>query len=107
MFLELVAVPSKPSNIVLSYVTAISISISWRIPSDSVVENYELIFEKDTSSECPNVDEGNITITNTSTSYTITGLEDGSNYTITVTASNAAGNAISDSITVMTSEASE
>ena len=107
LLLELVAVPSKLSNIILSNVTATSISISWRIPNDSVVENYELMWEKDTTSECPDVDESNITIPNTSTSYTIIELEKGSSYIITVTASNAAGNAISDRIIVMTSEAGE
>ena len=37
-----------------------------------------------------------ITITNGSTSYTITGLEEKTSYTITVTATNAAGSAVSD-----------
>ena len=37
------------------------------------------------------MDQENITITGGSTSYVIVGLEEGSKYTITVTASNAAG----------------
>ena len=65
-----------------------------------------LMWEKDTSGECPDVHKNSTTITNASTSYTITGLEKGSNYTITVTAINAAANA-STIITVMTSEAGE
>ena len=106
LLLEIVAVPSKPSNILFSSRTATSISISWRIPNDSVVENYVLMWERDTSGECPDEDKNSTTITNASTSYTITGLEKGSSYTITVTATNAAGNA-STSIPVMTSEAGE
>ena len=51
------------------------------------------------------VDVGNTTITDGSTCYSITELEEHSNYTITVTASNAAGSAISDPVTRMTMEA--
>ena len=52
-------------------------------------------------------DEGSATITDGSTSYTITGLEEDSSYTITVTATNAAGNAVSDLVTGMTGETGE
>ena len=104
--LEIVAVPSKPSDIVTGSISVTSISISWRILNDSVVENYVLMWERDTSEECPDMDKNIITLSDVSTSYIITGLEEWSSYTITVTASNAAGYG-SDSITVMTSEASE
>ena len=57
--------------------------------------------------ECSDEDKGSTTITNGSTSYTITGLEEDSNYTIIVTAINAAGSAVSDPITGMTKEAGE
>ena len=106
LLLEIFAVPSKPSDIVIGSISAISISISWRIPNDSVVENYVLMWERDTSEECPDMDKNIITLSDVSTSYIITGLEEWSSYNITVTASNAVGYA-SDSITVMTSEASE
>ena len=106
LLLEIFAVPSKPSDIVKGSISATSISISWRIPNDSVVENYVLMWERDTSEDCPDMDKNIITLSDVSTSYIITGLEEWSSYTITVTASNAAGSA-SDSITVMTSEASE
>ena len=66
---------------------------------------YVLMWEGDTSGKCPDVDKSSTTITNASTSCTITGLEELSNYTINVTATNAAGNAsTSTCITVMTSE---
>ena len=106
LLLEIVAVPSKPSDIVIDSISATSISISWKIPNDSVVVNYVLMWERDTSEECPDMDKNIITLSDVSTSYIITGLEEWSSYNITVTASNAAGSA-SDSITVMTSEASE
>ena len=58
--------------------------------------------------KCSDEDKGNTTITNGSTRYyTITGLEEDSSYTITVTAINAAGRAVSDPITGMTEKAGE
>ena len=57
--------------------------------------------------KCSDEDMGSTTITNGSTSYTIAGLEEDSNYTITVTAINAAGSAVSDPITGITEKAGE
>ena len=51
-------------------------------------------------------DMGSTTITDGSTSYYITGVEEGSTYSITVTASNSAGSsAVSNTVTAMTMEA--
>ena len=72
-----------------------------------MVDSYEVMWERDTSGECPDEDEGSATITDGSTSYTITGLEEDSSYTITVTATNAAGSAVSEPVTGMTGEAGE
>ena len=85
---------------------ATTISLSWT-SAGSVVDSYEVTWERDTSGECPDEDEGSTTITDGSTSYTITGLEEDSSYTITVTATNAAGSAASDPVTGMTGEAGE
>ena len=65
------------------------------------------MWQRDTSLECPDdEDEGSVTIS--STSYNITGLEEDSRYSITVTASNAEGSsAISNTVTAMTEEAGE
>ena len=65
------------------------------------------MWERDSSRECLDEDEGSATITDGSTSYTITGLEEDSSYTITVTATNAAGSAASDPVTEMTGETGE
>jgi len=86
--------------------TATTISLSWT-SAGSVVDSYEVMWERDTSEECPDEDEGSTTITGGSTSYTITGLEEDSNYTITVNATNAVGSAVSDTITEMTGEGGE
>ena len=103
----LVAVPSKAPNVTSISITATSISISWMIPNDSVVVKYVVMWEKGASNKCNDVDKNSTTVTNASTSYNITGLEEWSNYTITLTASNSAGNTINNSITVTTNEAGE
>ena len=72
-----------------------------------MVDSYEVIRERDISGECPDVDEGSSTITDGSTNYTITGLEEDSSYTITVTATNEAGSVVSVPVTAMTGEAGE
>ena len=89
----------------MSLTTATTISLSWSVSTGSVVDSYEVMWGRDTSRECPDEDESSATITDGSTSYTITGLEEDSSYTITVTANNAAGNAVSDTVTGMTGEA--
>ena len=66
-----------------------------------------MMWERDTSRECPDEDEGSATITDGSISYNTTELEEDSNYTITVTATNAAGSAVSDPVTGVTGEAGE
>ena len=86
----------------VSSTTATTISLSWSVPDGLVVR--EVVWEKDTSEECPDKDEGSAAITDGSTSYTIRGLEEGSRYTITVTATNTAGNVFGSTIRRRTSE---
>ena len=87
--------------------TATSISLSWT-SAGSEVDSYEVMWQRDTSGECPDEDEGSTTITDGSTSYDIMGLEEDSSYSITVTASNAAGSsAVSNTVTAMTLETGE
>ena len=72
----------------------------------SLVHRYEVMWERDTSAgECPDVDKGNTTITDGSTSHTIMELEEDSTYIITVRASNAIGSSVSDSGSGVTGEA--
>ena len=90
----------------MDFRAATTISITWT-GAESVVDSYEAMWERDTSGECPAVDEDIATITGGSTSYNISGLEEDSSYTITVTATNAAGSAVSVPVTAMTGEAGE
>ena len=66
-----------------------------------------MMWERDTSGECSDVDESSTNITGSSTSYTISVLQEDSNYIITVTATNALGSAVSVPVTAMTGEAGE
>ena len=82
--------------------TATSISLSWIIPEGSVAASYEVKWSSD---QCP--DHGvmdSATTTSSSTNYTISNLRPGTNYTVSVTAINSAGNSSSDTVTVETEE---
>ena len=86
----------------LSAAITISVSLSWSIPSGSVVDSYEVMWQRDTSGEFPDEDEGSTALTDGSTSYTIMGLAGVSSYSITVTAINADGSMVSDTVSVVT-----
>ena len=89
--------------------TATTISLSWSVPSGSVVTSYVVMWQRDTSM-CPGDDEGSMSVTTTdiSTSHTITVQQEDSDYVITVTAVNAAGSsAPSNDVTATTREAGE
>ena len=85
---------------------ATSITLSGSVPSGSVVTSYEVMWQRDTSVGCPDEDDGSETATGDFTEYSINGLEEDSNYIITVTVFNAAGSS-KDTITPMTKEAGE
>ena len=86
--------------------TPTTISLSWT-SAGSEVDSYKVTWERDTSGECLDVDEGNATVSGSITSYTITQLEEDSSYTINVTATNAAESVTSIPVTVITMEARE
>ena len=63
------------------------------------------MWQRDTSGDCSDEDEDSMSITDGSTSYNITGLEEDSSYGITVDAMNSIGMATSNTATGMTQEA--
>ena len=101
-----VTVLAQP-NITVGTTTATSISLSWT-SAGSEVDSYGVMWQRNTSGEYPNEHEDNISLTDGSTSYDIMGLEEDSSYSITVTASNAAGSsAVNNTVTAITLEAGE
>ena len=81
--------------------TATSITLSGGVSSGSVADSYEVMWQRNTSIGCSDVDEGSATSIGE-----ITDLQEDSSYTITVTASNSAGSS-EDTVTAMTLEAGE
>ena len=78
------------------------ISLSWSVPSDSVVTSYEVVWISD---DCPGgVAKGSATTTGTN--YTIA-LRGATTYNITVSATNSAGTSNSDTVTAETRELSK
>ena len=102
------AVPGQPTVSLVS-TTATTISLSWSDPRGSVVTEYLIEWQRDTSVGCSDEDQDITTITDGSSSYTISGLEEDSSYIINnITASNTAGSGcVSNSMTVVTEEAGE
>ena len=67
-------------------VTATSMSLSWSVPSDSVVTSYEVMW-RETDSGATEMTSGSLT----NNSYTIEQLDSNTNYTIIVITTNIAG----------------
>ena len=77
-----------------------TVFFSWSVPSGSVVESYVLEWS---SNKCPGDEvENSTTMNGTLTNFTISNLRSDTNYSITINASNAAGNSTSKLLTVYT-----
>ena len=100
----IVPVPGQPSISGVTTTTATSISLSWSVPSGSVVTNSEVLWRVFGSSSTTEADGSGTSGSITSTSYTIQELESGTKYSITVTVINAAGSTVSHPILIATSE---
>ena len=103
MYCIVLSVPDSLTISMVQTTTSTSITISWSISIDSVVDSYEVMWSSD---QCPNdVDEGDTIITDGSTSYTIDNLREGTSYNITVTATNRAETSLpSEQVTIQTIE---
>ena len=91
-----VSAPDQPSVRVTS-ITSTSISLSWNVPSGSVVTSYEVMWRALSSGDEANND-GGTSGSITSTSYTIQKLKSFTIYNITLTVTNAAGSTVSQPI---------
>ena len=76
----------------LSSTTSTTILITWNSFGQEV-DNYVVMWERDTSGDCPDVDSGNDTIPGGSTDYIIRNVEEDSKYFIAVKAISPAGSA--------------
>ena len=81
--------------------TATSISLSWTSGGSEGV-SYEVMWQRDTSLECPDDDMDSATVSDGSIDYDIMGLQEHSRYSVSVMATNNVGSQISDPITGMT-----
>ena len=81
--------------------TATTITISGGVPSDSVADSYRVMWQRDITVGCPDVDEGMATNVGE-----IMNLQEDSTYSITVTAFNSAGSS-DTTVTAMTMETGE
>ena len=91
-------------TVTMTSVTSTTIPLTWT-SAGSVVNRYEIVWTY--SGECSDVRGGRATVAGDMTSYTIESLEEYITYSITVTATNNVGSAISEVATVRTSEAGE
>ena len=114
-----VPAPGQPHITTIS-TTSTSISLSWSVPSDSVVTSYEVVWQEissaidddDGSGTTGSTGGGPTTVSGdgesgtsgsiTDTSYTIEELESTTLYTVRVTVTNAAGSIESQPITTTT-----
>ena len=96
--MHVVPAPGQPIVSAVTSITATSISLSWSVPSGSVVTSSEVMW-REASSGTSEGTNGNLT----DTSYTIHQLESNTDYNITVTVSNTAGSTDSHPIIISTS----
>ena len=98
-------VPLAPVLSETPTVTATTITITGSVPSGSVVTGFVVEWQRDTSVGCSDDDKDRVSVNG---AFTITGLEPGNRYTITVTVSNSAGSSgVSKTVTAMTEETGE
>ena len=83
---------------------AFTVLLSWT-SAGSGVDSYVVAWQRDTSVGCPANHEGNATITNGSTSFTLRGLSGDSSYAVTVSDSNGTDMFVSDTLVIQTTEA--
>ena len=97
---------SDPPVITVDSTAPTTITISGGVPSDSVADSYEVMWETNDVGGCSGDSDMGSTNSGSITSYEITGLEEDSTYSITVTASNSAGSSVvSSPVIAMTMEA--
>ena len=106
IFSLMLSVEAPSPTVSLTFVTSTTIPLTWT-SAGSAVNSYSYKVEWTYDGECSDVRGGRATVARDMTSYTIEGLEEYITYSISVTATNYAGSAVSEVVTVRTSEAGE
>ena len=104
LLISLLSVEAPSLSVLMTSMTSTTTPLTWT-SAGSVVNSYEVEWRYD--GECSDVRGGSASVAGTMTSYTIEGLEEYITYSITVTATNDVGSAVSEVAIVKTSEASE
>ena len=99
------SVPLAP--ILTVTVTSTTVTITGSVPSGSAETGFVVEWQRDTSIGCSDVNEDTISVTGPFTSYTITGLEPGNSYLVSVRVYNSLGSAPTSTVSAMTEEEGE
>ena len=89
-------VPVQVSDVSVNTVTSTSMTVTWKPPIYSDITQYNVLYV--TSCSSGQTISNSTTVTHPTTSVTLTDLEEGLNYTITVTAVNVLGESIATPI---------
>ena len=93
--------PSAPTITMTVSQSPISITLTWTQPDGDVVDSYEVSFSY--QGPCSGFNHTNTTtVDGTTRQLTLTGLQEFSNYTVTVVAINGAGRSRRSSVNVVT-----
>ena len=96
-----VPLPSAPNITMAVSQSPTSINLTWTQPEGEVVDSYEVSFSY--QGPCSGFNHTNTTTVNgTTRQYTLTGVQEFSNYTVTVVAVHGAGRSEGSSVNVVT-----
>ena len=101
-FLSPLTDPSAPVLSETPIITATSVTITDTVPTPSVETGFVVEWQRDTSVGCSDVNQDTISVNGVFISYTITGLEPGNSYLITVRVYNVLGSPPVSTVSAMT-----
>ena len=88
-------------------VTSTTVTVTGSVPRSMAETGFVVEWQRDTSVGCSDVNEDTISVTGPFTSYTITGLEPGNSYLVSVRVYNSLGSAPTSTVSAMTEEEGE
>ena len=88
-------------------VTSTTVTVTGSVLSGSAETGFMVEWQRDTSVGCSDVNQDTMSVTGPFTSYTITGLEPGNTYLVSVRVYNSLGSAPTSTVSAMTEEEGE